>query len=289
MKLRNRCLLMMWVLCVTGAIQLANVGSSFAAEKAAAKAAPATASLYASEPVPLTPVQCAQCHTPIYNNLKNDGGRHRFECQKCHQAFHSYSPVKNNWLELMPKCRNCHLLPHGEKITDCTSCHSNPHAATKIPMSKNLLASCVICHSGPPEQLKKFPSKHTNLACDDCHTSHGFIPSCNACHKPHYEGQDFKTCTKCHPVHKPLQIMFTKDADARTCSACHQDVYTKWSKTPSKHGKVNCANCHTEHGFIPACSACHNQPHSKQLHERFPKCLTCHQDPHDLPVKQRSN
>lgn len=292
MKPRNSSMLMMWVLCVTAIVALVDIDCTFAAEKkkGTGKNAPPISDLYTSEPAQLTPVQCGQCHSGLYNNLKNDGGRHRFECQKCHKSFHAYSPVKNNWQELMPKCRDCHLLPHGEKITDCSSCHSNPHAATKIPMSKLLLSSCTSCHGSPFEQLQKFPSKHSKLSCDNCHTSHGFVPSCNACHKPHFEGQEFSTCaSECHPVHQPLQIQFAKDANAKTCNACHGKVYLKWSKTPSKHAKVNCVSCHSKHGYIPQCNVCHTGPHSKQLHERFPKCLTCHQDPHDLPVKQRGN
>lgn len=290
MKPQKRWLIM---LSVIGLFALVDIGNSFAVEKEAAKssgkAAPQTAELYSAEPAQLTPVQCGQCHSTQYGDLKGTGGRHRFECQNCHKSFHAYSPVKNNWETLMPKCRECHLLPHGEKITECLACHGNPHAPKRIPMSKTLLNSCSGCHSSPFEQLQKFPSKHTKLSCDNCHTSHGFIPSCNTCHKPHFDGQQFKTCvSECHPVHQPLQIKFAKDANAKTCNACHDKVYVKWSKTQSKHGKVNCVSCHSKHGYIPQCSVCHVAPHSKQLHERFPKCLTCHQDPHDLPIKQRS-
>lgn len=285
---------MLMVLFTAGMYVLVDVNSSLAAENGAVKKTgkpiPKTADLYAAEPAPLTPVQCGQCHSTLYNDIKESGGRHRFECQNCHKSFHAYSPVKNNWEALMPKCRDCHLLPHGEKITECSSCHNNPHAATKIPMSKSLIGSCAVCHSGPFDQLQKFPSKHTKLTCDNCHTSHAYVPGCNACHKPHFEGQVFKNCaSECHPVHQPRNISYKNDADARTCGACHGKVYEMWSKSKSKHAKVNCASCHSKHGYSPQCSVCHVEPHSKQLHERFPKCLTCHQNPHDLPVRQRSN
>lgn len=260
-------------------------------EKAAGAQPTPALELYAAEPATLTPVQCGQCHSSIYSDLKNDGMRHKFQCDNCHTRFHAYNPVKQNWQQLMPKCTNCHVPPpHGPKLIDCSGCHGNPHAPKKIPMSTLLVNSCSTCHSQPFESLQKFPSAHSKLQCQSCHTSHGYIPSCNTCHKPHYQGQPFGTCAKeCHPVHMPLQIKYKKDVNSRTCGACHDTVYAKWSKSPSKHGKVNCAACHhTKHGNLPACTECHSLPHSKELHERFPKCLTCHQDPHDPPVKQRS-
>lgn len=247
--------------------------------------------LYAPEPPPLTVTQCGQCHPGIYQDVKKEGGRHTFHCQNCHKSFHNYNPVRGNWNEIMPKCDTCHggtAVPHGQTFGQCSECHVNPHAAARVPMTQKLLASCAVCHAGPPEELKKFPSKHTNLSCADCHARHGAIPSCSQCHKPHYAEQEFKTCaSECHPVHMPKQISYRKDVGARTCGACHDKVYATWTKTPSRHAKVNCAACHTRHGLIPQCTECHGLPHSKQLHERFPKCLTCHQDAHNPPVRQR--
>ena len=260
-------------------------------EKSAASSSAPTPDSYATEPIPLTPAQCGQCHSSIYSDLKNDGGRHKLQCNNCHTRFHAYNPNKQNWQQLMPKCSSCHVpTPHDSKLSDCSSCHGNPHAPKKIPMSTLLVNSCSVCHSQPFESLQKFPTAHSKLQCQSCHSSHGYVPSCNACHKSHYQGQTFATCAKdCHPVHMPLQIKYKKDVDSRTCGACHDTAYAKWSKSPSKHGKVSCASCHhTKHGNIPACTECHNLIHSKELHERFPKCLTCHQDPHDPPVKQRS-
>ncbi|MFA7060721.1 MAG: hypothetical protein WC156_07880 [Pedobacter sp.] len=253
----------------------------------ATKIIPPSADMYAVDPKPLSNVECGQCHTKIYINLKTDGGRHKFQCQECHRVLHAYSPVKKNWQELMPRCNDCHILPHGEKFPDCSSCHGDPHAATKITETEILTNSCVICHGKQFDELQKFPSAHTKLSCRDCHTTHGFLPNCNACHKSHYEGEDFATCaTECHPVHMPLEINYKKDANARICWACHGKIHAVWQKSPSNHAHVNCADCHSKHGYIPACSECHAMPHSKQLLERFPNCLTCHLDPHDPPVKQ---
>lgn len=270
--------------------------SSPAAEKSVLKkshsklSAPAP-ELYAEEPVPLTPVQCGQCHSSIYRDIKNDGQRHQLQCEYCHTRYHAFNYTKQNWDQLMPKCTQCHVLPHqGNNLTDCSGCHDNPHAPKKMSMSKLLVGSCNTCHSQPVQLLQKNPSAHSKLQCQNCHTSHGYIPRCNACHRPHYDGQPFATCAaECHPVHTPLLISFKKDVNSRTCGACHEEIFSKAGKSSSKHARVSCASCHhTKHGFIPACAECHNQPHSQGLHQNYPKCLTCHQDPHDLPVKQRS-
>jgi len=248
------------------------------------------AGLYAVDPQPLTVTQCGQCHPGPFGDLKANGGRHQFTCQGCHKTFHNYSPRKNNWDEIMPKCSSCHssaTVPHYEVFPQCSECHANPHGIAKMPITPKLLNSCPTCHAGPPEQLQKFPSKHTDLSCADCHTAHGAIPSCNMCHEPHYNGQEFKTCRECHQVHMPKAISYQKDVGARTCGACHDTVYDTWTKTPSRHGKVNCAMCHSKHGFIPKCTDCHGLPHSKFLHERFLNCLICHQDAHNPPVRQR--
>jgi hypothetical protein len=245
---------------------------------------PVQADMYAAAPTPLTPTQCAQCHSGEFGNLKENGGKHRFACQSCHKAFHAYNPKKGNYDELMPKCASCHPAVHGPQATDCSSCHTNAHTPRKVGMSPRLTSACATCHPGPKAQLTQFPSKHTMVACERCHTSHGFKPSCSACHKPHYQGQGFDTCTKCHSVHRPKQVTYQANEPAQTCGSCHTKIYTKWKETPSRHKNVNCAQCHHDkHGYIPQCSECHKAPHPAGILAKFPKCLSCHIDVHNLP------
>lgn len=258
-------------------------------QKTLAARFPASPELYKADTVALSPTQCGQCHTSVYRDIKTSGGRHSIQCDSCHTRFHAYNPTKQNWQELMPKCGTCHSAPpHGIKFNICSDCHTNPHAIKQIPMSTTLVNSCGTCHGAPFEQLQKFPSAHSKLQCQNCHTLHGYIPGCNVCHKPHFQGQDFKTCAKeCHPVHMPREIKYKKDVNSRTCGACHSAIFNKWSASPSKHAGVSCASCHhTKHRNLPVCAECHSLPHSSGLHKHFPNCLTCHQDPHDPPVKQ---
>ncbi|MDA8163894.1 MAG: hypothetical protein M0017_02515 [Desulfobacteraceae bacterium] len=262
------------------------LGSASCASKGAAPVATVT-DPYAAAPQPLTVTQCGQCHPGVFRNLKENGGRHQFQCQNCHQQLHAFNPVKNNWAEIMPKCSQCHEQPHGDKVTECLKCHSNPHTPRKVAMDATLTAACGQCHSGPAGDLAAFPSAHTQQGCAACHQAHGQIPSCLDCHEPHVTGQEVAACLGCHPAHKPLQVTYDTKADPATCGSCHDKVYGEWRATASKHGKVNCAECHTSHGFVPQCASCHGQPHDAALLKKFQGCLACHIDVHNLPVKKK--
>ncbi|GFO60355.1 cytochrome c [Geomonas silvestris] len=262
--------------------------TSFAA-KVATVEIPVNTEMYATAPAPLAPAQCAQCHNAQFGNLKEKGGKHRFACQDCHKSFHAYNPKKANYDELMPKCASCHTDIHGPANKDCSSCHTNPHTPRVVATTPRLTNSCATCHAEEKQEIVKFPSKHGSFSCDKCHhTKHGYKPSCAECHKPHFQGQEYSTCLKCHPVHRPKQVTYQSTEPAATCGSCHTQIFNKWKATPSRHAKVNCATCHKDkHGYIPQCTECHKAPHPKNILDRFPKCLTCHLDVHDLPAMKK--
>ncbi|MFO7762052.1 MAG: cytochrome C [Thermodesulfobacteriota bacterium] len=236
-------------------------------------------------PEPLTVSECGQCHYQIFNQVKEDGGKHRFNCLNCHEQLHSYNPNRENWSEIMPKCSSCHIFPHGEQFSSCLDCHQNPHTPLNVTTA-GISSECGNCHQGPQKELKDYPSMHTQLECSSCHYTHGEIPSCMDCHQPHVPDQELAACKSCHPVHKPLEVAYEASPEwNKTCSTCHDQVYAIWSATRSKHDQVDCGQCHTSHGYIPECQMCHGSPHSKDMLKKFPSCLECHIDPHDPPVK----
>ena len=71
---------------------------------------------------PLTLEECARCHTSHYSWLSDNGARHQaVACTDCHEVFHAYNPLRNNYAEIMPKCSSCHDAPHGpaEAVMQC--------------------------------------------------------------------------------------------------------------------------------------------------------------------------
>lgn len=255
--------------------------------KAASVTIPPAPEMYAGEPQPLIPSHCGVCHPTAYRTVKDNGSRHRFDCQKCHNVSGLHNPGKVSGNRPKPKCATCHDKPHGRKVIVCAECHSNPHTPKLLAAKAPIVRFCFECHGAVRDKLVTFKSRHSNIPCITCHTSHGFKPSCFVCHKPHKEGQSLSTCLACHPAHMPRQVQYGKDLPSDICGSCHTKNYSAWEKNPSKHKAVSCATCHkNRHRTIPACTDCHGKPHSPAHHDRFPRCLTCHLDVHDLPVKQ---
>jgi hypothetical protein len=276
----------LFLLVIIAAFATVPVTAQQAAPAPAAEAK--TSSLYAGEVTPMSPAECGRCHSSVYNLIKNDGGKHQIECVKCHTKYHAYSPVKQNWDQIMPKCQECHGLFHGQKFPVCAQCHAEPHAPKKqITASAELAKACGDCHDKVGAELQQNPSKHTLVACGMCHhDKHGYIPSCMECHKPHTSDQTVKDCLACHPVHKPLVISYGETVKNELCGACHSPVLQKIRSTVSKHGQVACVKCHhSKHKYVPQCQECHGQPHGEVVLKKFPNCLQCHIDVHDLPAK----
>jgi hypothetical protein len=279
---RHLCLLLLLALLLGACAVVAAGDKSSGSDKRAEKGS----GLYDTLPQPMTVAECGRCHLRHFTDLREEGGAHRFACQDCHQTFHAYNPRRNNYDELMPDCGLCHTPPHGDQLQGCLDCHQNPHAPLLLPSSQVLGSFCKDCHQPVSGALLAAPSAHTDLACADCHSQqHRRSPACAECHQPHLKDQPESACRQCHPVHQPLRINMAV-GDTATCGACHGEVYTRWSSTRSRHGQVTCSDCHTDHGYVPACTDCHSQPHEEKMLSKFPNCLTCHGDVHDMPVNR---
>ncbi len=250
-------------------------------------AAPASkVGIYEQEIKPLTTYQCAQCHYPVYSDIRDNGGRHKIDCTECHETFHTWKPGKK-WSEVVPKCVTCHDLAHGTAFPKCLTCHADPHAPVHSLVKLDVLAKgCNQCHPDQKQELTKFKSAHTEVACSECHhTRHGYLPKCTECHDtPHTPYTDNKGCQACHPVHSPLEINYPKTTRNQVCAGCHEVVTRKLIDSHRKHSKLQCVFCHADrHGYVPQCTKCHSQPHSKAMLDRFKHdCKACHGEPHAL-------
>ncbi len=253
-------------------------------------ASSASANLYENiEVKPLTLEECARCHTTHATAIKNNGARHSgVACTDCHQVFHAYNPLRNNYAEIMPKCSQCHDAPHGTDatVTQCLECHTNPHQPiAAIPDPASLEGRCRTCHSDIAGLLTAAPSKHTERQCSECHSQkHGRIPVCSECHENHSPmlALEAPDCMACHPVHQPLQISYPETQAKELCAGCHETAFNLLAASPYKHNQLTCAKCHPKHGYLPKCQECHGEPHSTAIHGKYPACGSCHTIAHDL-------
>ena len=246
-------------------------------------------SVYNVEVQPLTLEECARCHSTHYNWLRNNGERHQtVACTECHEVFHAYNPLRNNYADIMPKCSSCHDIPHGsaDPLTKCLECHTNPHQPlVSIPAPAKLEGSCQLCHAGVAGSLQAEISKHTEQECSSCHSDkHGRIPLCAECHENHSPLATLETpdCLACHPVHTPLKISYPVTQAKEVCAGCHDQAYQLLQEHQTKHSALTCAKCHPAHGQLPACQDCHGKPHSDVIHQKFTQCGDCHGIAHDV-------
>jgi hypothetical protein len=143
---------------------------------------------------------------------------------------------------------------------------------------------CVTCHPTPGSQLREFNSFHSSIACTFCHYSHGFVPACTDCHKPHIKEGTKESCSLCHQAHMPLVVGYGEEETVATaCAGCHDAVDKLLQASETKHSSLACTFCHQDkHQTIPACTDCHDIPHPPAMLERFPICGQCHNIAHDL-------
>jgi predicted CXXCH cytochrome family protein len=258
----------------------------------------AEAPLYTESPRSLNPVECGACHFGQYKRLCNSNSKHRFKCTDCHEQLHAYVPSKNNYAEIMPKCSNCHDLPHGDDFAQCQQCHQDPHTPLEIPFSgveqkvrnqqgKDVVA-CEVCHYDTEgKEFEAFPSKHNvEVGCTGCHAEkHGVFPTCFDCHEAHVEGQAYADCLVCHSPHSAKNIRkYPEETANNICGTCHTQIFDNLKTNRTKHSELQCATCHVAHGQVPQCQKCHGEPHGETVHKKFTNCLECHLDPHNLPV-----
>ncbi len=246
-------------------------------------------SIYTIAVQPLTLEDCARCHTTHYNWLRDNGARHQtVACTECHEVFHAYNPLRNNYGAIMPKCSSCHDAPHGsaEPVMQCLECHANPHKPlVSIPDPGSLEGRCKLCHTEVAASLMAEVSMHTEQECSSCHSEkHGRIPQCAECHENHSPMAQLATpdCLACHPVHTPLRISYPITQSKEVCAGCHDEAYQLLQARVTKHSALTCAECHASHGRIPACQECHGEPHNPSIHKKYAECAACHGIAHDI-------
>jgi hypothetical protein len=165
---------------------------------------------------------------------------------------------------------------------------ASPYEAEIKPLTPD---ECARCHLYVFNQIKSEGGKH-KIDCVQCHTKyHAYnpikqnwqeiMPKCQTCHGL-IHGDKFASCAACHSnPHAPKTQMAMTAEFAKVCGDCHAKVSQVLQSNPSKHTKVQCAQCHHQkHGYIPSCMECH-KPHTSEMTVK--DCLACH--PVHSPLK----
>jgi hypothetical protein len=271
-----------WRVLLLSAGLLLLVGSVFAQQ--------AVVDVYQQDVPEMTTLECAKCHIPVFNDLRDAGGLHKQACRDCHEIYHSFTPGLT-WEERVPACSSCHDLPHGEELTACLDCHRNAHAPlASMVVAEALVDQCSTCHQDQQQELDQNVSAHSEQACADCHQGerHGQRPFCTLCHEqPHTEFVDNASCSGCHPPHAPLVIRYDNKVDTAICANCHSEQREVQKASNRKHRTLACVICHAdEHGNTLNCQHCHGLgPHNPTLLKNFSGCGDCHGDPHGLRLE----
>ena len=278
-------------LCIISAVGIIGLGLSFVACVAPTSLEPGVekdiSPVYAVEGQTKGIEECARCHKRICDLIIAQGGKHKIECERCHEQFHVDTKGTGDvhQEDILPKCESCHKQVHGADLALCSECHIEAHAPLNIPAERALESGCYICHPEVDREMKTYVTQHTDmLYCSSCHhTRHRHVPECMECHNPHATGMTHAECLTCHPPHKALQVAYAEDIPSESCAVCHRDVYDTLKQSGRKHRKVSCAKCHPEkHRNILRCKECHPDVHGDEMMEKFRLCGSCHGVAHNI-------
>lgn len=264
-----------WIVLLAGFTLLAVQSMVYAADPATAKPQAAASAIQVPK---LLNDDCVKCHSKPPADIAAAGSKHKTEigCQDCHNG---HPPTTR---KIIPLCSQCHEGKPHYKLAACNSCHSNPHTPLNIKFN-NVTDACLTCHTGQIVKLRDNKSKHTALFCSTCHNTHGKIPECTQCHKPHFAEQTKADCKKCHQAHMPKNVAYNEKIPSKDCAACHKKAYELLTASKFKHKSLSCVACHqAKHKMVPQCQSCHGTPHPAGMLAQFPKCGFCHSIAHDL-------
>ena len=157
-----------------------------------------------------------------------------------------------------------------------------PASATKAPRLQ--ANDCKKCHAFQWQIITKEGGEHaTEIGCLDCHPQHppkgkNTKEPCILCHEgqAHFQIGD---CLHCHTnPHKPLvSLRDSLKPEKSACLSCHAAVGQQMAAAPSRHAKLFCNRCHSQHKEIPSCLDCHETHRPDQSMKDCKSCHSAHQ------------
>ena len=236
--------------------------------------------------VPVTGVQCGNCHTNTATSFVTYTMTHSAvsaaRCDSCHNGSYTSEGTKG---ALGTASYAGHVATTGR---DCITCHAS--AATTFTSWAGAVyahqpsdTNCSSCHNGTIATGNTTPPHipMTGVQCSNCHTNtatsfatytmtHSAVSAsrCDSCHNGSYTSQGTKGAlgTASYAGH-----VATGGQDCITCHAAAATTFTSWSGATYAHkpSDTNCSSCHngttatgnTTPPHIPVtgvqCSNCH--------------------------------
>ncbi|MEE9117077.1 MAG: hypothetical protein V3U02_00600, partial [Calditrichia bacterium] len=242
-----------------------------------------------------TTAQCYSCHQNNFNNAPDHVEQNfPITCETCHN-YNAWSEVtfdhSNTNFPLTGEhqnilCSSCHQTGYTGTTTICYDCHQTAFEQTINPdhVALALPTDCEDCHTTIPNwqpatfqihgQFYQLFGAHTNISnnCSTCHNGdYNNTPNtCFGCHDNEYNGTN-------DPPHQSLN--FSLD-----CMECHNQ--SSWIPAnfdhnfyaiSGHHDNVNCNECHSEPGYQPQCTDCHQENFLAGHNSGDPTdCWSCH-------------
>ena len=198
-------------------------------------------------------------------------------CTKCHD--------ENDNKPILAYYQTRHGVKADPRTPGCQTCHGPSEAHVKNPQGT----------SPRPLPDTVFSGKAASSA--DAQTK-----VCLTCHKSgartYWTGSEHQfrdlSCSNCHTVHIPNDLVLNKFTQPDVCFACHKtqraQVHLSASRHPILDGKTACSDCHNPHGssgpklmvkdtINETCYTCHADKRGPFLWEHSPvvdNCTNCH-------------
>jgi hypothetical protein len=187
-----------------------------------------------------TPVECAACHMPAFNQSVNPNHTSLAlpnTCETCHSTDPGWKPasfpIHNNYYQL--------LGAHAAVANDCGKCHNGNY--------QNTPSTCDGCHlpkytqtTNPSHTAAQFP-----VTCQVCHSQTAWTPATfnhDGPYFPIYSGKhngEWNTCADCHTNPSNYQVF--------SCIDCHEhnqpDMDDEHNGVQGYvYNSLACFNCH---------------------------------------------
>lgn len=236
---------------------------------------------------------CGACHEQVASEFARTphatakGWNAGAGCENCHGAGERHVGSGDP-----ADIRRFTMLPRGEAMQVCLTCHGNMARSTRGGDSIHRRGdiACSDCHNPHSSTDKMVPRDRVEL----CRTCHQDIVAQFDLPIHHPLGAAGSGCANCHDPHGPgISRSHNLGTAGGVCADCHRDKVGPFLFPHDVSIVDGCRACHTMHGSpnrhllsttrqITLCFQCHSSPGGPHNPSSLvnQKCTTCHVDIH---------